>query len=42
MQIIKCENCKKEFEVEDDIIMVVCGCGATTDVNIFVIERGYN
>lgn len=25
--IIKCSECKREREVEDNIIMVVCKCG---------------
>jgi len=33
MKKIKCGNCKREIEVADDVIMVLCGCGYVTEVN---------
>jgi len=24
---VKCDSCKKEFEVLDNVIMIMCGCG---------------
>ena len=32
MKKAKCDNCKKEIEVENDVIMVVCGCGYTIEL----------
>jgi len=34
MKKIKCNNCKREYEVEDDVFMSVCGCGYTIEIII--------
>ncbi len=34
MMMMKCGNCKRELEVERDIIMIVCLCGYTMEVNL--------
>ena len=32
MKEIKCDNCKSEYEVENNIIMKFCKCGYTIDL----------
>lgn len=31
MKIVKCPNCKREFETKSDSIMCVCKCGEIID-----------
>ena len=39
---VKCKNCKKDIEIEKDTVMVVCGCGHTTEVDIKVKGGDYD
>ena len=36
---IKCRNCKRELDFSNGVIMIVCGCGETTEKVNYIIER---
>lgn len=31
---IKCENCNRVIEIEEGVVMVVCGCGYSQDLRL--------